>query len=220
MNPATLELTQRIQVLLPRDLDPNVLRAWNGASGELMSVRLLETFGKLPEPLTPPQPKPLPPLLTALPPIEIPALARFEAKKRIKKGADGTVYVSEDFQDDFYGLTEEARPASTIYPHSTTRQARYSEMRTDLGGDQIVKATLGQIAHLAKTGKLLADGKANLFEVVNRRGVSRLVRVSWYDWYVEGGWVWYSYPVEDSFGWGAGRRVFSGNPRPVATQAA
>lgn len=41
LNPATLELTQKIQLHFPREIQANSLRAWNGASAELLTARLL-----------------------------------------------------------------------------------------------------------------------------------------------------------------------------------
>jgi len=188
---------------------------FNRLGGETAVRRILadELIVRLEERVRP-EPEPLPSLLAALPPIEIPALDRFEVKKRIKVGVDGTVYVSPEFHTDFDGMVEDARLASTIYPHSNTRPARYAEMRKELGEGKIVKATLGQIAYLARNGGLLADGRANLFEVVNRQGVPRLVGVRWRVWFDDFGWYWYSCSVGSSFGWYAGRQVFSGNPRP------
>jgi hypothetical protein len=192
---------------------------YNKLGGEEAIRRILadEVIVRLEERVKP-EPKPVSPLLIALPSIEISALDRFVVDDRIKvntsRRADLQIaYISPDFHGDFDGMSEDTSPASTIYPHSTGRKARYSEMRADLGGDKIVKATLGQIAHLAKIGKLLADGRANLFEVVNKSGVSRLVGVYWGYWRDGIGWLWRSFPVVSSDGWVAGLQVFSGNPR-------
>lgn len=188
---------------------PEFLAFLAQAGNEPAIEEIASIADRMPRPVVVPEPKPL--LLIALPPIEIPGLERFEVDKRIKVGVDGTVYVSPEFHGDFDGMVEDALPPSTIYPHSNTRDARYSLMREDLGGEKIVRATLGQIAHLAKTGKLLANGKANLFEVLNGRRVARLVNVGWFVWLGVYGWGWNSYPVEFSHEWGAGRQVFSGN---------
>ena len=48
LNPATLELTQKIQLHFPRGIRAEILCDWNGAPAELISAKLLELFGNSP----------------------------------------------------------------------------------------------------------------------------------------------------------------------------
>jgi hypothetical protein len=48
LNSATLELTQKLQMHFPRDIAPDVLKAWNGYSTDLLTECLAGVFGKMP----------------------------------------------------------------------------------------------------------------------------------------------------------------------------
>ncbi|HEY9582699.1 MAG TPA: hypothetical protein VJK09_00050, partial [Candidatus Paceibacterota bacterium] len=48
LNPATLELTQRIQLHFPRDIATDVLVAWNGSSAETLAEILQRVFREFP----------------------------------------------------------------------------------------------------------------------------------------------------------------------------
>lgn len=48
LNNATLELTQRVQMYFPRDLDLAIVQAWNGCPKETFTARLREVFEKAP----------------------------------------------------------------------------------------------------------------------------------------------------------------------------
>lgn len=53
VNDATLELTQKIQMHFPRGIDSDILRAWNGCKKEVLTARLEEIFGKMPNDTNP-----------------------------------------------------------------------------------------------------------------------------------------------------------------------
>lgn len=46
MNPATLELTQKIQLHFPRDISAEILKTWNGCNVKILTERLNEIFSK------------------------------------------------------------------------------------------------------------------------------------------------------------------------------
>jgi hypothetical protein len=174
-----------------------------------------------------PQPQPNPPLLVAMPKIFLAAIDRFDVQKHIVVDTSDQSeykisYVDAAFKADFYGLKEAKQADTTVYPHRTSRNFQYSEARTMLGGPQkIVRMTIGQIDALAKLqpngeeGYLGGGGRANLFEVMNKNGMPRLVHVRWRG----DGWHFYSYSVAYTLGWRADRRVFSGNPLPEPSVA-
>ena len=49
MNGATLELTQKVQSHFPRNISDEILKAWNGVEVKVITERLEEIFGKMPE---------------------------------------------------------------------------------------------------------------------------------------------------------------------------
>ena len=49
LNNVTLELTQKIQMHFPRDINPSTLAFWNGQPKEVISAKLLDAFGRIPE---------------------------------------------------------------------------------------------------------------------------------------------------------------------------
>jgi len=110
LSPATLELTQKIQLHFPREIATDVLRAWNGAPTQVISDRLLEVFGNYPitatsEPAPPAQPIVKFGLLVDLGIITVPAdydhitcLAAF--KKRHQSGKKKSFYGYNDDSND------------------------------------------------------------------------------------------------------------------------
>ena len=49
LNNASLELTQKVQTHFPRNISPDVLAAWNGYPVSMLTARLSEVFGVMPE---------------------------------------------------------------------------------------------------------------------------------------------------------------------------
>ena len=49
LNNVTLELTQKIQMHFPRDINPSTFAFWNGQPKEVISAKLLDAFGRIPE---------------------------------------------------------------------------------------------------------------------------------------------------------------------------
>jgi len=83
----------------------------------------------------------------------------------------------------------------------------------ELGGEAKVDTTLQELADQIKKhangeeNGLLTSGYSNIFYIKDTEGVLRAVRVYWLD----AGWYVRAFSVEDSAGWGAGRRVFVRN---------
>lgn len=51
LTPAELELTQKIQLHFPREIDPSIINRWNGLSAEVLQRTLHSVFSQFPGPL-------------------------------------------------------------------------------------------------------------------------------------------------------------------------
>lgn len=228
LNPSTLELTQKIQLHFPRNIDLAVERFWNGQPKEVITATLLETFGRIPAERVP-QPQPILQFVSTftLPPRSARFIVKdvFVAKKpgaRVKFG-----YIDPDFTNAFGEMVEEPSAEVILRNDVLSRLSAFApaieELRT---GGVITQTTPGELLSLlelqskglaSKAGPLLADGGANLFEMVAKDGASRLVDVRWGAGVVLGGWLVCALPFARAGEWSAGDRVFSrGSRGPLA----
>jgi hypothetical protein len=214
---ATLELTQRIQTHFPRDIDPAVVQFWNGQPKEILTARLLEAFGRIPAECVP-QPQPL--LIYGGTVAVAARTARFVPKNffTTKNNRVRIGYVDPDFTAWFGGKAEEPTVATTLYWHVLSRPSAFAPAMKELGGGAVVQTTPSELASMMErqpdgpnsgAGPLLVNGYANLFEMLDYTGVSRMVRVFW----SVGGWYVYANPVTNSNQWYDEYRFFSRNPR-------
>lgn len=215
LSPAALELTQRIQVLFPRDIAPNILAAWNGTPGEVISARLRETFGKAPEPAVSPEPQPL---LEFVGTAAIFATTEsFIAKDKFKQDTSRNAkvkisYLGDNFKAWFLPKTEQPISQTTLRSQRLTRASLDQPIITELGGEVKVETTLTEISALismqpnGEEGVLLTNGWANIFYVKDKDGMLRAVFVCWRG----GGWFVFAYALDD-FQWHVDSQVFSRN---------
>ncbi len=130
------------------------------------------------------------------------------------------VWFGDDFQKWFVPLRERivGEPVLPVFHHDLSESSLDAEIFEVLGGrDNVEKhpSTMLGISRLiekqanGEAGDLLVNGWANIFYVYDFGGVLRAVYVRWYD----GGWYVRAYSVDDSGGWDAGDRVFSGNSK-------
>ena len=219
LNSATLELTQRIQMHFPREIDTSILRVWNGTSANVISARLLEVFGQVPEPPTPPKPDSL---LAFVGATTISATtSKFVATDRFTKdtGRKAKVrisYIGDNFTEWFLegnGKTEEPIGESNLYYHKLLRGSVDAPIIAELGGEAKVETTLTEVFALmekqskGEAGVLLNNGWANIFYIRDMTGVLRVVPVYWRD----GGWNVSAYSVEYPLRWDGGAQAFSRN---------
>jgi hypothetical protein len=221
LNNTTLELTQKIQLHFPRDIDSAVLQFWNGQPKETITATLFATFGQIPaECISEPQP-----ILRFGGTVTLPARSTrftvkdvFVAKKpgaRVKFGR-----VDSDFTDAFGDMVEEPSIGAMLRYDILAKQSAFAAAIEELRASGVItKTTPGELLSLLElqpqgpksgAGALLADGSANLFEMVAKDGLaSHLVSVDWYDAYV--GWRVYARPFTVTGQLRAGCQVFSRN---------
>lgn len=117
-----------------------------------------------------------------------------------------------DFTSWFTGKVEEDVPTGDLVSFTLTQSAYDNEIIADLGGEEKVETTLGEIWWLmqrqanGEDGALLTNGYANIFYVRDNTGMLRAVGVYWGD----DGWDAHAY-VLDGYRWRDGRQVFSRN---------
>jgi hypothetical protein len=225
---ASLELTQKIQMHFPRDLDHEVVQAWNGQPSAAITAICRMAFEKLPMAAVPaPAAEPLPPILRFGALVIVPARAkRFVPRekyvvntrpgKHVKIG-----YIAPDFITAFGDKVEEPTEEVVLRYDILDRQSAFASAVKELSDQGVVtKTTPGELWSMlekqpdgpkSKAGPLLANGYANLSEMVGSDNVSRLVSVSWFDFF--DGWDVYASPVTDSIQWDAGSQLFSRNSR-------
>lgn len=217
LNPATLELTQRIQVLFPRDIDTDVLRAWNGAPGEVISTRLRKAFGKSPETVILPEPEPLLDFVATatISATTGPFIAKDHFVKDTSRKAHVKIfYLGGNFKAWFLGK-EEPFGGSTIRYAKLSRSSADGPIISELGGEEMAETTLAEIYSFmvqqpnGEGGTLLTNGYANIFYVRDVNGVLRAVDAYWGD----GGWYVNACPVTDPRGWRDEDQIFSRDSR-------
>ena len=219
LNSATLELTQRIQMHFPREIDTSILRVWNGTSANVISARLLEVFGQVPEPAPPPKPDSLlafvGAITTSATTIKFVAIDKF-TKNTGHKAKVRISYIGDTFTEWFLkgnGKTEESIYESNLRYHKLLQGSVDSPIIAELGGEEKAETTLTEIFSLmekqskGEAGVLLNSGWANIFYIRDMKGLLRVVFVYWYD----DGWYVSVHSVEYPDGWYSGNRVFSRN---------
>ncbi len=128
-------------------------------------------------------------------------------------------YVNSEYLQLCGDSVEEPSSETALCAHVLTRPSEFAPAVKELNGKGIItKITPAeQFALMARqpdgpkgaSGLLLANGFANLLEVVFPNGATRLVRLRWYG----GGWGVYVSPVSISFQWYDGSQVLSRDSR-------
>ncbi|MFA4890334.1 MAG: hypothetical protein WC587_01730 [Candidatus Paceibacterota bacterium] len=215
---AELELTQKIQMHFPRGIiSLDVLKAWNSSKKELITARLIETFGKRPGKNSFEFEKD--PILTLIATVKVPArTGRFVAKVHFivdtgKKAKVKISYLGDNFREHFLGKTEEPTSETTLCQHELKKPSRDIPIISELGGENKAETTLSAMFGLmemqpnGETGTLLTNGYANIFYVRDLGGVLWTVRCLWSGV----GWLVGASSVDSPRDWDAGDRVFSCN---------
>lgn len=134
-------------------------------------------------------------------------------------------YIDPNFINDFGDMVQEPTTEIVLRQYVLGRQSRFDAAVEEIVGEGFVaETTPGMLYSLLElqpkgpksaNGSLLANGYANLFKMVNKKGVARLVYVYWDD--VDAGWSVYSIGASFSIQWSVVHRVFSRNSRlPLA----
>ena len=224
---ATLELTQKIQLHFPSDIDPDIVRAWNSCPVGTLAEQLKAAFGHNPnsgklvtEVKAPVKSKTM--LLELVGTTSVPATtSKFVAKDKFvintKRNAPVKIsYLGDNFTEWFFsgsGKTEDPITEQTLRYHKLRQSSVDGPIIAELGGAEKSETTLSEMFALmekqgnGEDGVLLNNGYANIFYIKDRNGVLCTVIVYWRD----GGWNVYAFPVENPGRWHVGRRVFSRN---------
>lgn len=211
---AELELTQKMQMHFPRGLDPEIVRAWNGCTKEVLIARLEEVFGKMPVNIKPEK------LLEFIGTVTIPARTeKFVARDRLivdtsKKAKVKISFIGDNIKNNFLGKIEEPTDESTLCYGKLLRRSVDKLIIANLGCEVESESTLSEMFGCmelqpdGKEGVLLTNGYANIFYIRDSAGVLWAVYCYWHD----DGWGVNAYSVESPSDWRAGRQVFSRNP--------
>ncbi len=156
--------------------------------------------------------------------IPLPARAeKFVPKKQYTKNNPDVQfgYIDPDFINDFGDIVEAPTAEVTLRQYTLERQSRFDLAMEEVAGEGFVTETIPGMLYsmlekqpkgpTSNEGPLLTSGYANLFKMVNKEGVARLVSVDWCA--VSDGWYVYSRPLTHSYQWRVGRRLFSRDSR-------
>jgi hypothetical protein len=224
---AALELTQKIQMHFPSDIDPEVVQAWNGCPANIITEQLKAAFGHNPnsgkpvvEVKAPAKAKPA--LLEAVGTVSILATTdTFVAKNRfvVNTKHNAQVLISglgDNFTEWFLlgvGKTEDPITEQALRYLKLRKFSLDGPIIEELGGEAKAETTLSEMfslmekQKLGEDGVLLNNGYANIFYIKDQNGVLRAVSVYWHDdgWYVD------ATSFEDPDGWSDGIQVVSRN---------
>jgi len=208
LNNATLELTQKIQMHFPRDIDPEILRVWNGQSKEKITAVAMEIFGRLPQ---------KPSILEFIGTVKIPATTeKFIAEDRfvIDRSDSAPVkifYLGDNFKKWFLGKIEKPIEETILRCQKLRKSSVDDLIIAELGGKKKAETTLTEMFSLMERqpndedGILLTNG---IFYIRDINGVLCAVGCGWDG----GGWLVYASSVDASVRWFGGSQVFSRNP--------
>jgi len=209
LSPAELELTQKIQLHFPRNIDNEILGAWNGCSKETLTAKLAEMFKQ----------KPVVSLLDPIGTLIIaPTTKPFVAYDHfaVNTGSKAKVkiaYLDGGFQNGFISKIEGPFGGSTLRFGKNKKSSVDYSLINELGGEDGAETTLTELwgallkqPH-GKKGSLLTNGYANIFYIRSKNGVLRAVGAHWND----GGWNFCACPIEGPGEWSAGYLIFSRN---------
>ncbi len=204
-----LELTQKIQMHFPRDVDPEIIKAWNGAKKEVIVSAIADVFGKMPQKSS---------ILKFTGIVNISATTeKFVARDRFvidtSDGALAKIWdLGDRFQEEFLDKIEEPIDKTSLQYHKLVKNSVDDRIIAELGGEGKIEVTLAEMFSLMKNqgngekgGTLIANGYASIFYIRNTVGVLRAVYCDWYD----DGWYVYADSVDDPYDWHAGDQVFS-----------
>ncbi|MFH0891533.1 MAG: hypothetical protein V1867_02005 [Candidatus Falkowbacteria bacterium] len=209
LSPAELELTQKIQLHFPRNIDNEILGAWNGCSKETLTAKLAEMFKQRPVVLL------LDPIGTL---IIAPTTKLFVARDHFventgSKAKVKIAYLDGGFQNGFIGKTEGPFGGSELRYGKLRRSSIDIPIINELGGEDKAETTLTELwgallkqPHGEK-GSLHTNGYVNIFYIRNKSGVLRAVYTNWRN----DGWNLYANSIEDTRVWHAGHLAFFSN---------
>lgn len=155
-------------------------------------------------------------ILSLVATVSVAAVKSFRAADHFKGGetVDGVkVWLGENFKKCLLGKTECDVPAGMLRIHRLEKNSVDSPIIAELGEEAAAETFLAQIWQLLKLqptgqeGKLLVDGKANIFYVRDDNGTLWAVSCRWDSGYRD--WRLEAVPVTDPYGWRSGIRVLS-----------
>ena len=208
LNSAMLELTQKIQLHFPRNINTGIISAWNGCPKEVLAEKLLEVFGKNP----PSQER----LIDFVGTFVVPEIATsFIARENFivdmnKKAKVRISHLGDNFKENFLGKIEEPFVGSTLRYGKLKKDSVDRPIIAELGGEK-AETSLAEMFTLmeqrpnGEDGALLTNGYANIFYIRDKKGVLWAVDCRWHDV----GWRVVADSVDYPYEWRGGYQVFS-----------
>lgn len=204
---AELELTQRIQLHFPENIDPAIIQKWNNCKKEVLAARLMELFlAKSPSHV-----------LVLLNTVRIPVgYKSFDARDYfvIDKSSKAKVKISsvnEAFKKNFQGKVEEVMGDAVLYRHQMIRSLIGGAIVAELGGEKFVEVKLyGMFAAMemqpnGESGLLDNRGNTNIFFIRDIKRRLWAIACSWN----EGGWSIAAYSLNSTTPWESDHFVIS-----------
>lgn len=206
---AILGLTQKIQMHFPRDIDPSILKKWNGCSKEVLAAKLEDVFGKMPDDI-------MDDLLESIGIIAVPAsTSNLSVRDHIAnlKSNGAKIFTGSNFESWFFGKKMKPASESELQCYKLRQNSVDDSIIAKLGGKKKAESTIEDFFSLieaqldGRVGTLAVDGNANIFYIRDAKGELRAVFCYWlgFEWYL------HAYEVDYPHEWDAGTRVFSRN---------
>ena len=211
LNSAMLELTQKIQLHFPRNINADILTAWNGCPKETLTEKLMEIFGKNPPSISPEF------LIDFIGTFIVPATTKpFIAREHFiidtsKKAKVRISYLGDNFKENFLGKIEESFAGSTLRYGRLKKSSVDAPIIAELGGEVKAETSLAEMFALMRqqpsgeSGALLTNGYANIFYIRDKNRMLWAVYCNWDDGVCNVD----AYSVDNPLGWGDGLQVFS-----------
>jgi hypothetical protein len=146
--------------------------------------------------------------ITDIPASSVPFLPKAHFTSKSREARISAVW--KEFQQRFFGKTEEAPPATALRAYRLQKPTPDAPIIEALGGESHVETSIASVFALIKgqafgqPGPLQVNGYANIFYVRDKDGVLCAVRVGW-----DGeGWIIDAIPVRDPLAWNGQHQVF------------
>lgn len=152
-------------------------------------------------------------MIPALPVFDVAAHFRVTSQNERKTAEVPISWIGNYAQKLVQGRTEPETAKTTLHVHKLLRASVDGPIIAELGGDQAVTTTWGQMYEMMRCqdrgqeGVLLTNGRVNIFYIPTADGVSWAVRCRWEP--ICGYWCVNAAPVTDPFRWDADNQVVS-----------
>ena len=205
-NALTLEQQREFhsQILrgVPTDLDIEVFDYWRAHGAELNAV-LRDALGRIPQTVSV--------LLKLVATVSLPAIAAFSAEDHFQVGESEGVkigWLGDNFKRVFASKVEQNVAEATLKIHQLLKGSLDAPIIAELGGEEKVVITLGQMFHFLKLQGHPNTGIRFIFYIHDQEeDVLWAVSCRWDSYYAD--WGVSADPITGPHGWDAGYRIVS-----------